>query len=281
VSFTQPPFWSIARLATRERWRAVLVTPAIAIATSSIANPTVITTATPHGLASGDTATIAGHTGSTPAVDGARVVTVLTPLTFTVPLNVSVAGAGGTVTRTTAVPVISLAEAKLHARMNADVTTEDAAVASWTKAATQQVQNDVSRVLLTQMFDVAGDAFPASAGPIVLPVGPLASVVSIQSYDTAGALQTMAAADYLPDVVSTPGRIGLADSAAWPTDLRQFQPAILRVVVGYASIAAIPEPLLQAVRLAIAWHAANREPTAMERDSYDWLIDPYRPVVVA
>lgn len=67
------------------------------IATSSVANPTVITTLTPHGLTSGETTTIAGHTGSTPAVDGARVVTVLTPTTFTVPVNVTVAGAGGTV----------------------------------------------------------------------------------------------------------------------------------------------------------------------------------------
>ena len=266
---------------TGERWRAVRVTPAIAIATSSIANPTVITTATPHGLVSGDTATIAGHTGSTPAVAGVVTVTVLTPLTFTVPLNVTVAGAGGTVTRTTPIPVIALADAKLHARIGADVTAEDAAAAGWTNAARQQVETDVAQILLTETFDVVGDAFPAGSSPIVLPFGPLASVVSIQSYDSAAVLQTMTAVDYLADVVSQQGRIGLADAASWPTDLRHFQPAILRVVAGYTSIAAIPEPLLQAVRLAIAWHSANREPTAMERDSYDWLIDPYRPVVVA
>jgi predicted secreted protein len=68
-----------------------------AISTSSVADPTVITTPTPHGLASGESATIAGHTGSTPALDGTHVVTVLSPTTFTVPVNVTVAGAGGTV----------------------------------------------------------------------------------------------------------------------------------------------------------------------------------------
>lgn len=70
----------------------------VAITTSSIANPTVITTSTAHGLTSGDTVTIAGHSGSTPTINGSRVVTVLTSTTFTIPVNVSADGTGGTVT---------------------------------------------------------------------------------------------------------------------------------------------------------------------------------------
>jgi len=69
----------------------------ITILTSSVANPTVITTAEAHGIADGQTVRIAGHTGSTPAVDGDHVATVLTTTTFTVPVNVSVGGSGGTV----------------------------------------------------------------------------------------------------------------------------------------------------------------------------------------
>jgi len=68
------------------------------IVSSSVANPTVITTTIPHGLTTGDTVTISGHIGSTPALDGDHVVTVLTPTTFTIPVNVTVGGAGGTVT---------------------------------------------------------------------------------------------------------------------------------------------------------------------------------------
>jgi len=66
------------------------------ILTSSVANPTVITTATPHGLTTGLTTTIAGHVGSTPDINGAHVVTVLTADTFTIPVNVTVGGTGGT-----------------------------------------------------------------------------------------------------------------------------------------------------------------------------------------
>lgn len=69
----------------------------VAITSSSVANPSVITTPTAHGLVSGELATIAGHAGSTPAINGDHVVTVLTPTTFSIPVNVTVAGAGGTV----------------------------------------------------------------------------------------------------------------------------------------------------------------------------------------
>lgn len=67
----------------------------VAITSSSVANPSVITTAA-NTFKSTDTVTIAGHTGSTPAVDGERVATVTGGTTFTVPLNVSGGGTGGT-----------------------------------------------------------------------------------------------------------------------------------------------------------------------------------------
>lgn len=73
--------------------------PTVAIATSSVANPTVITTSTPHGLVSGDKVMIAGHSGSTPAVNGEQTATVTGATTFTVPINVTVGGTGGTVKR--------------------------------------------------------------------------------------------------------------------------------------------------------------------------------------
>jgi len=65
------------------------------ITANSLANPTVVT-ATAHGFESGDNVTIAGS-NSTPTIDGARVVTVTGVNTFTVPVNVTVAGTAGTV----------------------------------------------------------------------------------------------------------------------------------------------------------------------------------------
>jgi len=74
---------------------------AVNVTSSSVANPTVITTAAAHGLQAGDLVTIAGHTGSTPDINGSHAV-VATPLatTFTIAVNVTVGGTGGTARRT-------------------------------------------------------------------------------------------------------------------------------------------------------------------------------------
>jgi len=74
---------------------AAAVMPAnVAITSSSVANPTLITTAT-HGLTNGDEISIQGHAGSTPALDGVHIVTVVNATTFTIPVNVSTGGTGG------------------------------------------------------------------------------------------------------------------------------------------------------------------------------------------
>jgi hypothetical protein len=63
------------------------------ITSISIANPTVITSAL-HGLVSGDKIIISGS-DSTPSVDGLQVATVINANTFSVPVNVTVAGTVG------------------------------------------------------------------------------------------------------------------------------------------------------------------------------------------
>lgn len=66
-----------------------------AIASSSVANPTVMTTDEAHGYANGDTVTISGHDDSAPAISGTYTVSNVTEFTFTIPVNVTVAGTGG------------------------------------------------------------------------------------------------------------------------------------------------------------------------------------------
>ena len=66
------------------------------IVSSSVANPTVVTTTGPHGLVTGQQVVIAGHSGSTPTINGTRTVTVTGASTFTIPVNVTVGGTGGT-----------------------------------------------------------------------------------------------------------------------------------------------------------------------------------------
>lgn len=67
------------------------------ITSISIANPTVVTTSAPHGLLDGDFSSIAGS-DSTPTLNGAHTITLLSPTTFSVAVHVTGAGTTGSVT---------------------------------------------------------------------------------------------------------------------------------------------------------------------------------------
>lgn len=70
----------------------------VTITSSSIANPTNILCAAAHGLATGDTVLIEGHSGSVPNINGEHVVTVVNDTNYTIPVNVTTGGTGGTST---------------------------------------------------------------------------------------------------------------------------------------------------------------------------------------
>jgi hypothetical protein len=83
---------------------------ALQIVSSSVGNPTTITTTAAHGLTVATTPLmrIAGHVGSTPSLDGEHTATVTDTITFTIPVNVTTAGTGGTAQRFTLINVASL-----------------------------------------------------------------------------------------------------------------------------------------------------------------------------
>lgn len=269
---------------------SVRVTPAIAVGASSVASPTVLTTLTPHGLVSGDTAAILGHVGSTPAVDGARVVTVIDALHVSVPVAVTVAGAGGTLTRTIAVEPLTLAEGKLRAGLDwVDGDARDALMLGFIATARSKVEQDTGLALLAQLRDVYLDALPG--GPFSLPMlsRPLQAVVTMQSTDPAGLVATLDPAGYTVDLVS--GRIGLALGYAWPSDLRLLQPWVIRIVAGRPSVAQLlaEAPLLvHAVGLLTAHYATvGRDLTpvgtiiATTPQGYEDAISSYTQVTLA
>jgi hypothetical protein len=71
----------------------------IPITSNSLANPSVVTTPVAHGLATGDIILIAGVITSDPTINGERTVTVISATTFSVPVNVTTAGTGGSFVR--------------------------------------------------------------------------------------------------------------------------------------------------------------------------------------
>lgn len=72
---------------------------AVSIATSETNDDIVCSTA--HGLTAGDHVLIAGHSGSTPDINGDQIVnTVVNTTTFQIGVDITVAGTGGTVKKT-------------------------------------------------------------------------------------------------------------------------------------------------------------------------------------
>jgi uncharacterized phiE125 gp8 family phage protein len=277
-------------------WRAphalaVLVTPALAVGASTIAAATVIDTLTPHNFVSGDTVAIAGHVGSTPAVDGTRVVTVIDATHVSVPVAVTIAGGGGTITRTLPVEPLTLAQGKLRAGLDwAEGDVRDALMLGFIATARSKVESDTGLALLLKSFDVYYDALPRDATPIALPYRPVSAISSFTSIDSAGVVQTLDVSNYHLDPSSEtplPARVALSLTGAWPTDLRSFQPYVLRIVAGWSSVALIPAPLVHAVGLLTAHYAtlgrdlASLDPAAEIPFGYADAIAPYQLVCLA
>lgn len=70
------------------------------VRTSSVASPSVITTVSPHGLATGASVFLSGHITSVPAINGLWTIAAAAGSTFTIPVAVTTAGTGGTVSVT-------------------------------------------------------------------------------------------------------------------------------------------------------------------------------------
>jgi uncharacterized phiE125 gp8 family phage protein len=174
---------------------------------------------------------------------------------------------------------VTLGLAKQWLRVSAD--DQDAIIAALITAARQKVEDDTGYALFTSTYTYAIDQAPAG-GIITVPIAPLASVTSITSYSTADVSAVVAASVYRVDIQSVPGRIVLKDGQAWPTGLRPQSGLVVVCVAGHATIAAIPEPLVQAMRLLISQWYEQRESvivgtTASEVPlAYDALIAPYR-----
>ncbi len=75
----------------------------IAVASESVASPTIVTTSAPHHLTNGQEVLIFGVEGSSAEVNGPHTATVISTTTFSVPVAITTAGSGG---RITTIPLI-------------------------------------------------------------------------------------------------------------------------------------------------------------------------------
>jgi len=115
------------------------------------------------------------------------------------------------------------------------------------RSATEQVERDSRRVVMTQTWQRHLDEFPCQQ--IELRRVPVQSVTHIK-YVTGGTLTTFSSALYETDLYSEPARIQPVHGQVWPTTDCTLRAVQIEFIAGYASAAVVPN-YLKSVILAV------------------------------
>lgn len=182
---------------------------------------------------------------------------------------------GLTLTTAPAAEPLSLAEAKLHCKV--DVTDDDALITALIVAARRLAEAQTGRVLVTQSWKQTLDALPVAAIALYLP--PLQSVQSVKYYDIDGVQKTLAGTDYTVHTSTQLGLVVPAYGTTWPGTRDVPEAVEIAFTAGYGNAAAVPQEIKQWMLLQIGHWYENREASGDRRDPLpyvDALLDPYR-----
>lgn len=178
--------------------------------------------------------------------------------------------------------VVTLAEAKLHCRVDTD--DDDALLAAYLMAAAAWAQQFTRRQFLTETLVEKYRAWP-SGEVFVLPRPPLVSVTTITYYDSGGTLQTVDDDDYrvLASYASDwmHGLVEPIEGFSWPSLDDRREAVTVTYVAGYGAAAAVPDGIKTAILQLVAHWYGNREavsdlalkPVPM---AVEMLLYPYR-----
>lgn len=163
-----------------------------------------------------------------------------------------------TVTTPPAVPALTLANAKLHLRV--DHTEEDGFITALINSATEYLERVYDKAFIDQSITMTVDGFPASNGVLKLRRGPIKTgTLAISYLDTLGA--PTAFTDFQVDLISEPPRLAPAVNFDWPdTQIGALAAVTITYDAGLgAADTDIPERYQQAIKLLIGHWYTNRE----------------------
>lgn len=168
---------------------------------------------------------------------------------------------------------VTLAEAKLHLRVDTD--DDDAMITRLISAARAACEHELGRSVSPQTLLLTLDAFPS--GAILLPRGPIISVDSVGYVDLEGVLQTIAGANYALDDTQVDAWLLPAYDYEWPDSREQANAVRVQYQAGMQEI---PEEVQQWILLCIGTLYANREADsdrpALPQGFAARLLDRYR-----
>lgn len=182
---------------------------------------------------------------------------------------------------------VTLDEARLHLRVDDDMTADDSLISGLIRAAREHAEQVLGRALMTQTLELGLDDWPCGDA-ITLPMPPVQSVESITYTDAAGLQHTVDPASYVVDTASEPARVALRWGYTWPADILQPRSAAIRVqyVAGYAAATDVPQAIRAAILLHVGLLYENREAAVVGQTAtelplaYRALLAPHRVVTV-
>lgn len=213
-----------------------------------------------------------------------------------------------------AIEPVSLAEAKLHLRVETAMTDDDTLIQALIVSARTLGEQITRRAFISQQWKAVLDQFPApgqnvgsanwygpqwgnSPGPltvlradgrtgfeIFLDHAPLISVDSVSYIDTDGNTQVLSPALYKVDSVTEPCRVVPAYGTTWPGTRNEINAVTVTYTVGYGPAASsVPEPIKSWIKMRIGAMYENREEfatgrsiVAIEMPFIDGLLQNYR-----
>lgn len=175
---------------------------------------------------------------------------------------------------------VTLAEAKLHLKIETADTADDALVTNLIKAAREMVEDYTRSRLMTGTYELYLDEFPNSS-KIDLDVYPIQTLTSVKYLNSDGVETPLSTDAYSADLVSKPCRIFLKWAQIWP--VAQFIPnaVYIRYVAGYTTAANVPAAIKAAMLLIIGHLYEHREDVQKFQyselpNSSKYLLNPYR-----
>ena len=168
-----------------------------------------------------------------------------------------------------------MAEAKQTLRLSQIDTTHDADIESLIDAATEQVEQDTDRVVISQVFEWTSDSFPDSGGAIQLAQKPIQSVESITYIDADETEQSMPSDAY---VLNTGNRqIYLSPKSEWPSAYGTQESVKVSYTAGYGDTeGSVPRMIKRAILLQVGkwfFDPAQEYGDSSWDDAYGKLVD--------
>jgi len=151
---------------------------------------------------------------------------------------------------------ITRAEAKLHLRVDPDLTTDDSLIDALIKAARSSAENFTRRQFITATFELRFDIFPN----VIFPLRPpLQSVTEIRYIDTDGNPQVLDPQLFQVDIFSTVGRILPVESESFPDTDEVVSAVTVEYKAGFGLAVSVPDDIKAAMLLTIGHLYEHRE----------------------